>query len=181
MEIKRGLAFAFMLATFLSLILAPLAISLVSSYLARILLVGVFFLPIVGLYYYSRADRANHFEAKIARFLAFLGESIFIYLLYNVYHFQPIAELPPPLFAMTKAERDVRPASRRNVHERAVFEKACGGLHRRVQERVLSVHVIDCLTQGLRCNERVGSHPKEVRWIEVGPDDRPDRLAQFKE
>jgi hypothetical protein len=81
-----------MLVIFSSLILAPLVISLVSSYFARIILVGVFFLPLIGLYYYSRAERADLFEAKIGRFLAFLGASTFVYLLYNVYHFQPIAE-----------------------------------------------------------------------------------------
>ena len=81
-----------MLATFLCLILAPLAVTLLSPYLARIVLISVFFLPLVGLYYYSRAERVHYFEAKIGRFLAFLGASAFIYLLYNLYHFQPIAE-----------------------------------------------------------------------------------------
>jgi hypothetical protein len=92
MEIRRGIAFGFMLVIFLSLILAPVAITLLSPYFARIVLIGVFFLPIVGLYYYSRDERAHHFEAKVSRFLAFLGASTFIYFLYNMYHFQPIAE-----------------------------------------------------------------------------------------
>jgi hypothetical protein len=63
-----------------------------SPYLARIMLVGAFFLPVLWLYYYSRSERMHRFDAKIGRFLAFLGAPTFIYLLYNVYHFQPIAE-----------------------------------------------------------------------------------------
>jgi hypothetical protein len=91
-ELKRVLAFAFVLITFQGMILAPLLITSLSPYLARITLVCIFFLPVFWLYYYSRSEREHQFEAKIGRFLAFLGAPTFIYLLYNVYHFQPIAE-----------------------------------------------------------------------------------------
>ena len=67
--------------------LGVLETSSLSPYLARIVLVGAFFLPVLWLYYYSRSERVYRFDAKIGRFLAFLGAPTFIYLLYNVYHF----------------------------------------------------------------------------------------------
>src|SRR5882724_2557536 len=96
-------------------------------------------------------------------------------------HPQRHAKLAPPFLAMSEAERDIVPASRRNLARRARLENAIDPGRDRLDARVLGMHIVDRTTQGPYRGEGIGAHPDGMARIVVCADDIADRVAQALE
>jgi hypothetical protein len=89
LRVASGLLFC---GNLLILCLSPLLIYSLPPYPARVLLFTVVLSPLIWLYHYSRSTWVDYSESVIFRFLAFLGVTSFIYLLFNMLQFGVLGE-----------------------------------------------------------------------------------------
>src|SRR5262245_34455722 len=87
---------------------------------------------------------------------------------------KPITKLPPPLLPMAVADGNVVPGSILDFLMCHRLQPARQTERSIVQERILCVHMMDCISKRIYSCEGIGAHPEQMTWIEVGAHNLPD-------
>src|SRR5262245_33375783 len=93
---------------------------------------------------------------------------------------QSIAELTPPFFVVAISHGDIAPSAISYVLVSNSLQAASPTEDRIIHHGVLCVHVMNRVIEvGNRC-KGVATHPKQVTWVEIRPDDLPNLLPEFQ-
>src|SRR6266481_7636913 len=87
-----------------------------------------------------------------------------------------IAELAPPLLAVSYSQRDVTPSAVPDMVMRNSLQAAGQIENTIVQICILRMHMMYRITKGIDCRQRIGAHPKQVTGIEIRADGRTHNL-----